>query len=219
MPRLRLKNNFIFYNENNEIINNHVAERFEQIFAERYIKENDIVIELGARYGTVSCAINSKLKNKKNQVSVEPDNTVWDALEFNKTNNNCDFHILKGVISNKKLNIKYNGYGTSTHRNENKHGDSEILNYTLKNIKEKYNLNFNVLVSDCEGYLETFLNENPNLYEELDMIIFEEDRQDICNYYLIKKNLKLNGFKRIAYKGYVTPQNVYSKSVRKADIY
>lgn len=65
MSKLRLKNNFIFYNENHDIINKHVAERYEQIFAEWFIKENDIVLELGARYGTVSCAINSKLKNKK----------------------------------------------------------------------------------------------------------------------------------------------------------
>ena len=36
-----------------------------------FIKENDVVLELGARYGTSSCAINSKLKNKSNQVSVD----------------------------------------------------------------------------------------------------------------------------------------------------
>tara|TARA_B100001063_G_scaffold138607_1_gene129488 strand:- start:17093 stop:17749 length:657 start_codon:yes stop_codon:yes gene_type:complete len=214
MPRLRLKNNFIFYDENNNIINKHVAERYEQIFAEMFIKENDVVLELGARYGTVSCAINSKLKNKKSQVSVEPDSTVWDAIELNKNNNNCEFHILKGVISNKKLNLKYNGYGSSTEQLKDDENVSEIYNYTLEDIKKKYNLNFNVLVADCEGFLETFMNENPNLYKELDMIMFEEDRKDICNYSQIKKNLKLNGFNRIAYKGYVTHQHVYSKSVR-----
>jgi len=61
------------------------------------------------------------------------------------------------------------------------------------------------------------MNENPNLYKELDMIMFEEDQKDVCNYYKIKKNLKLNGFKRIAYRGYSTPLNVYSKSVRNPD--
>ena len=33
------------------------------------------------------------------------------------------------------------------------------------------NLKFNVLVADCEGFLE----ENPELYNELEMIIFEAD--------------------------------------------
>jgi hypothetical protein len=32
----------------------------------QYILENDIVLELGACYGSVSCVINSKLNNKKN---------------------------------------------------------------------------------------------------------------------------------------------------------
>jgi CO/xanthine dehydrogenase FAD-binding subunit len=47
----------------------------------QYILENDIVLELGA------CVINSKLNNKKNQVVVEPNDRVWDALEKNKINN------------------------------------------------------------------------------------------------------------------------------------
>ena len=46
------------------------------------------------------------------------------------------------------------------------------------------------------------------------MVMFEEDRKDLCNYKNIKKNLVNNGFKRIAYKGYSTPQCVYSKSDR-----
>jgi hypothetical protein len=56
-------------------------EKHEQDLANEYILENDVVLELGARYGSVSCIINSKLNNKNNQVVVEPDHRVWDALE------------------------------------------------------------------------------------------------------------------------------------------
>ena len=52
--------------------------------AKEYIKKDDVVLELGARYGSVFCVINSKLSNKNNQVSIEPDSRVWDALEKNK---------------------------------------------------------------------------------------------------------------------------------------
>jgi hypothetical protein len=38
-------------------------EKTEQDLANQYIEENDIVLELGARYGSVSCIINSKLKS------------------------------------------------------------------------------------------------------------------------------------------------------------
>ena len=91
--------------ENGKSIDITRVEKDEQYLANRYIQENDIVLELGARYGSVSCIINSKLKCKTNQVVVEPDNTVWGALELNKKVNNCEFHIVKGFISKKNIYI------------------------------------------------------------------------------------------------------------------
>jgi hypothetical protein len=79
-------------------VNIETVEKHEQDLANKYILENDIVLELGARYGSVSCTINSKLNNKNNQVVVEPDDRVWDALEKNKNNNNCEFNIVKGLL-------------------------------------------------------------------------------------------------------------------------
>jgi len=70
---------------NGKVVNTNIIEKPEQDLANYFIKENDIVLELGARYGSVSCVINSKLNNKNNQVVVEPDDRVWDALEKNKT--------------------------------------------------------------------------------------------------------------------------------------
>ena len=84
-------------------INTAYFEKPEQDLANQYIKEDDVVLELGARYGSVSCVINSKLKCKTNQVVVEPDVRVWDALERNKVVNGCGFHIVKGFVSPKKL--------------------------------------------------------------------------------------------------------------------
>ena len=69
-------------------------EIIEQKLAFLFVQENDCVLELGARYGSVSCIINSKLKCKTNQVVVEPDDRVWDALERNKIANKCEFHIV-----------------------------------------------------------------------------------------------------------------------------
>jgi hypothetical protein len=93
-------------------------EKEEQCLANKYILEDDIVLELGARYGSVSCIINSKLNNKNNQVVVEPDDRVWDALEKNRNSNNCKFNIVKGFISNKKLDLTnldcwHCGYGAT----------------------------------------------------------------------------------------------------------
>jgi FkbM family methyltransferase len=181
----------------------------EQRLANEYILENDVVLELGARFGSVSCIINSKLHNKQNQVVVEPDDRVWDALEMNKLRNGCDFNIVKGFISRKKLNLTnldcyYGGYGSTFIDDE----QTTIPSYSLEQICETYNLNFNVLVADCEGYLETFLDENPSLYDTLRMIIFEADYPTKCDYEKIRATLAKKGFNKIL-EGH---QNVWIKS-------
>ena len=184
------------------------VENQEQELAKQYILENDIVLELGARYVSVSCIINSKLNNKNNQVVVEPDDRVWDALEKNKINNNCEFNIIKGFISNKKLDlinldVCLGGYGATFIESN----DTKIPSYSLDEIKNKYNLNFNVLVADCEGFLEVFFDENPNFYDNLRLIIFEADYTEKCNYNKIKNKLIEKKFNKIL-EGH---QNVWIK--------
>jgi len=183
-------------------------EKCEQDLTNEYILENDIVLELGARYGSVSCTINSKLNNKYNHVAVEPDDRVWDALEKNKKNNNCDFNIVKGFISNKKLDLTnldcwYGGYGATFIENN----DTKIPSYSLDEIMKQYNLNFNVLVADCEGFLEVFFDENPNFYDNLRLIIFEADYPDKCNYDKINNTLIEKKFTKLL-EGH---QNVWIK--------
>jgi len=194
--------------QNGKSVDINRMEKEEQGLARQYIEENDIVLELGARYGSVSCIINSKLKCKTNQVVVEPDIRVWDALERNKKANNCDFHIVKGFISEKHLGLTnldnwYGGYG-STFVLQN---DSKIPSYTLKEVMDKYSLNFDVLVADCEGFLEMFFDENPTFYDSLRLIIFEADYPDKCNYTKIRNNLKEKGFTQLK-NGH---QNVWKK--------
>ena len=176
-------------------VDTNVIEKQEQDLANQYIQPNDVVLELGARYGSVSCIINSKLANKKNQVVVEPDERVWKSLENNRDNNHCEFHIVQGFISNKKLGLTnlddcHGGYGATFVENE----ETKIPSFTLDEIKDKYQLTFNVLVADCEGFLEIFLDENPTLYDQLRLVLFEADYPEKCNYQKIKNTLARKGF-------------------------
>jgi FkbM family methyltransferase len=202
---LKLKSyDFKYFNENNNIINHLKEELNEQLLVEKYIKPDDIVLELGARYGTVTCIINKKLNNKNNLVSVEPDKSIWNALDKNLLYNDCKTNIVKGFISNRSLSLNSCGY--ASHEKIDLETQSE--NYSLDYIKKKYNISkFTVLIADCEGCLELFLEDNQELLFTLRMIIFEKDNLNICNYNKIKFNLKLHNFKQI----YISHHEVWIK--------
>jgi len=184
-------NDIIIYDENNNKIDIKIHERKEQSLVKQHIKPDDVVLELGARYGSVSCTINKILTNKKNQVSVEPDERVWKALLKNRKRNNCKFHIFNGFISNKKLSLtnkdSFYGYGTTMISDEN----STIPHISLRKLIKKYKLNFNVLIVDCEGCFESFIDENLSFLDNLRLIIYESDYPQKCDYNKIK-NILLN---------------------------
>uniref|UniRef100_A0A6C0IAS5 Methyltransferase FkbM domain-containing protein n=1 Tax=viral metagenome TaxID=1070528 RepID=A0A6C0IAS5_9ZZZZ len=184
----------IFVNEYGQIIPHQQLEITEQRQADTYINNEHIVLELGARYGTVSCIINKKTSKL---VSVEPDERVHAALEYNMVSNGCYFNIIKGVISRTIMNLvakdSYAGYGTISVKSDS----STIKSFTLEEIEETYSLHFNALVADCEGFLEQFFDKNPKLYCQLKLVIFEKDNCNTCNYDKIINNLRNNNFEQI----------------------
>lgn len=193
----------MFVNEKGEKVDYRTFESVEVHLAKKYIKRDDYVLELGARYGGVSCAINSKLKNKTHQYSVEPDYRVWDALETNKKNNNCEFNIIKGTISNEPMKIiqdtrKFKDNNDWAAYTELASGYSSPAPRGIENHKLP-DKPFNVLVADCEGFLETFYNENKQLFSQLRCIMIEKDRPDQCNYKFLESEFLNMGFK-ISYK-------------------
>ena len=183
----------IYYDENNNIIDSENLEKDEQDIAKKYIDPDNVVLELGARYGTVSCVINRILNNKKNQVVIEPDETVWDSLENNKNINKCDFYIIKGFVSNRNFELSDQGYSSSATESTN----SKIKSYSLEDIELQLKLKFDTLVVDCEGCLETFFDEYPHMYIQLKNITFEEDQSHMCNYDKIKEKLVEHGFVKV----------------------
>ena len=192
-------------NDSGELINH--FELDEQYLAKHFVNKNDIVLELGARFGAVSCTVNDILVNKNNHIVVEPDERVWQALEMNKKFNNCHFNIVKGFISSKKMSLtnldSHQGYATTSIEDNN----SKIPSYTLDEIQKQYNLLFNVLIADCEGFLGVFFEDNPKFYDQIRLVIFEADNPEMCDYEKIRTTLQGKGF-RGAVGGF---QNVWLK--------
>ncbi len=69
--------------------------------------------------------------------------------------------------------------------------ESSIPSYTIKEVTD---LTFNVLVADCEGFLEIFFDENPTFYDTLRLVLFEADYTEKCNYNKIRDTLRSKGF-------------------------
>ena len=196
-PELLLKD------ENGYIIDTASTERPEQVISNFFIDPDSSVLELGARYGSVSCIINKKLNDKTKQVSVEPDKIVWSVLDSNIAENGCSIRVHKGFVANTPRTLHQYGYASQSSAVE----QSENISLSVKELESKYELTFDTLVADCEGFLETFFNEHPFMYSQLKTVIFEADAPNICNYDIIRKTLKEHGFREI-YRGF---QNVYKK--------
>lgn len=201
---------FTFFNEKGECINHRLFEREEQEQAYKYIPQDaQGVLELGARYGTVTCSISKKIGNRPVLITVEPDTDVWPCLEDNLKRHDVNAILVKGAISRKPIGFIHFDYGSFTTTNpaedvkpvaESHHSNlayrTEIPTWTLEEILNKSNIPIiDVLVADCEGFLEQFMDENPDLYNTLRVIIFEKDGTNRCNYnriqwYLYKAGLR-----------------------------
>jgi hypothetical protein len=179
--------NNVYYDSNNIIILHKFIEREEQLLAFKYIEPDDIVLELGGRYGTVSNVINYKLNNKKNHVVVEPDVTVIPALTKNR--GSYEYHIENSYISN--TNKKIVGYGYGRRMIESEDSNNKI---SYDNFKKKYPMNFNVIVADCEGCLGGFLDDMGDDLNYVQKIIFEADQPNMCDYNKVISMLKSIGF-------------------------
>lgn len=171
-----------FYDEIGRVINIKHVEYEEQVLAEQYVQPDDVVLELGARYGSVTVAISRKLRDSSNCVSVEPDERVWAALNRNLATFGSMAHIVKGFVSKSRMSLANvsccNGYGTTCVPDK----ESAIPTYTVNDLETRYNLKFTVLIADCEGFLGTFIDENMELLSQLRLIIFEADYGDKCDY-------------------------------------
>lgn len=174
------------YDENNKLIPHLNVEYIEQQLASKYIKPHHKVLELGARYGSVSIITNRIVEDKSSHYVVEPDKEVWEALEGNMKRNNCNFNIIKGIIGSGKHRLVGEGYAKRTVTDPS-YGESSIQTFKLPDI------NFDTLIVDCEGFLETFYNENTELFDKLELMIIECDEPQNCNYqYLFQEFAKLN---------------------------
>jgi len=173
-----------------------------------WLPANATVLEVGARYGSVSCVIAAMQQQSGKAVSVEPDFKVWDALDKNLKTYGCQVNVLKGVVGTTPVAIEElgtSGFGTRTQGAGSKVGTSSrtVPAHSLAQLETDFNMHFDTLVVDCEGWFPTLLRENPKILEKMVLIIVEAhtDRPEDSEEQAVADLQSKSGFEVVAQQG------------------
>jgi len=166
-------------------------EAAERYMVRNYLSQNDIVLELGACIGVVSCVTNAKLNLSSNHVVVEPNPRMLQLLVKNRDLNKAQFLIEQCVISIQK-EIKffiYDDYmSSSLIQRSNRKGQQEVLvkGMSVEELSVKTKLKFNALIMDIEGgeldiikntdlspFNKLIIEYHPNILSSEDRVLYE----------------------------------------------
>lgn len=147
-----------------------------RLMAVKWIPKTATVLEVGARYGSVSCTISRVLGNSGKQVSVDADQRVWGALQYNRKNLGCNFHIGMGLLGTHDGKIQQSRYGTFASTSESLPGAANgvtVPHFTVDDLETKYNLKFDTANFDCEGCFAPVSETFPKFFDQLKLLIVE----------------------------------------------
>jgi FkbM family methyltransferase len=164
----------------------------EQKMVVRYLTGNEKVLEIGGNIGRNSLVIASIINNH-NMVTLECDPSIANQLTENRDLNQFNFHIECSALSKRKL--IQNGWDTIP-SDTLLNGYNWINTITLANLKNKYNIEFDTLVLDCEGAFYYILMDMPEILDNINLIIMENDYRDITHKQYIDTILVKNNFVR-----------------------
>ena len=170
---LKIHNELIINNGNKN------DEYQEQLMFVMYINPDDCVLEIGGNIGRTSCVIGKILNDSRKLLVIETDPNFVSMLEDNRNINSLNFAIEGSAISKVPL-IQNQSITKPIILNETIPENWKIINtISWNDLKNKYNMNFNVLVVDCEGALYYILKEEPNFLVGIETIIIKNDFTDL----------------------------------------
>jgi len=163
----------------------------EQKMSVTFLNGNEKVLEIGGNIGRNSLIISSILSNSSNLVSLESNHSIYNQLVENRDSNGHTFHIENSALSKRKLIQR----GWDTIPSEELWDGWEWTNIiSYDEIQNKYNIVFDTLVLDCEGAFFYILEDFPDMLNNINLIIMENDYQDINKKTYIDTILGNNNF-------------------------
>jgi FkbM family methyltransferase len=165
----------------------------EQMMAVRYLTGNEKVLEIGGNIGRNSLIIASILNsnNNNNFVSLESDTEISNQLLHNKNKNNLNFFVENSALS--KRNLIQKSWDTIV-SDVLLDGYKKVNIINFEQLKEKYSIDFDTLVLDCEGAFYYILLDMPEILDNINLIIMENDYLDESHKKHIDTVLRAKGF-------------------------
>jgi len=163
----------------------------EQQMTARYLKGTESVLEIGGNIGRNSLIISSILKDPSKLVVLESDTNISIQLTKNRDINGLNFHIENAALSKRKLIQK--GWNTIV-------SDILLKDYkpvsliTYAELMDKYKIQFDTLVLDCEGAFYYILEDMPEVLNGINLIIMENDYTNGSHKEYVDDILKKNNF-------------------------
>jgi len=175
---------------------NFIDELPEQLMTINHITGDEKVLEIGSNIGRNTMIISYLLnkKNNNNFVTLESDTNIYNQLTANKQLNKMNFFVENAALSKRRLIQR----GWNTIPSETLlTGFKDVNLITFEEIKQKYNIEFDTLVLDCEGAFYYILQDMPEIITGIKMIIMENDYKNKDHYDYISSTLSKEGLKVI----------------------
>jgi FkbM family methyltransferase len=169
----------------------------EQKMAVRYLTGSEKVLEIGGNIGRNSLIIAYILQqnNNNNFVSLESHSIIAQKLIHNRDLNNLNFFIENSALSKRKLIQKPQENEWDTIESDVVlDGYLKVNIITFDELYLKYNIDFDTLVLDCEGAFYYILLDMPEILNNINLIIMENDYRDITKKNYIDEILIKNNF-------------------------
>ena len=165
----------------------------EQLMATKYITGNEKVLEIGANIGRNSLIIAYILnkQNNTNFVTLECDENISRQVIHNRDINKLSFFVEPSALSNRRLLQR--GWDTIV-SDVNVNGYTPVRTITLPQLRNKYMIDFDTLVLDCEGAFYYILLDTPEILDGIRTIIMENDYNNIEHKKSVNEVLKRYNF-------------------------
>jgi FkbM family methyltransferase len=168
--------------------------------AVKYLTGKEKILEIGGNIGRNSLVISYILSgyNNNNFVSLESDTDTASMLIENRNLNNLNFHIESSALSKRPLIQK--DWNTIVSE-EIFDGYKKVKTISFDELNAKYNINFDTLVLDCEGAFYYILIDMPEILNNINLIIMENDYLDVSQKEYIDKILRERNFYLVHQEG------------------